>query len=134
MLRELVGQLREQGGEALRAARLLAVNAFDASRSLDERGKVLAQAFVVLADDEVNQLGQRLRIPALGRSRRPLGLDLLDDGRRIEPNVTACVAETLTTAAAEIEAVPEKDQGRGRVLSGHVAEGLVGVNHHGGHL
>ena len=63
-----------------------------------------------------------------------VGLDLLDDGRRIEPNVTAGVPKTLTTAAAEVEAVPQEDQGRGRVFGGYVAEGLVRVDHEGSPL
>ena len=40
-------------------------------------------------------------------------------------------AKTLTTAAAEVEAVPQKDQGRGGVFGGYMAEGLVRVNHEG---
>ncbi len=120
VLLEFFAHRRDECREAIRAARFVAVHGFDSLGHLDEAHDLLPMPVVVLSDDEVDELGQRLVLPAARRGVAiavtiDLGAQLAEDLLEVQALLRAGVLQRDGAVAAEVEAIAVEDARRARV-------------------
>src|ERR1039457_845319 len=94
----------EPGGDTL----LVGMDALDFTCELNQIGKFTTMSFVIVRQDVIHQLGDRLLAPIYARLTIVVGFDFLKDCCGVESSLFAGVGHRALASTTEIQSVKAK--------------------------